>query len=67
MAEEVRKHDKVMGETGQGLESESKIIPGTPLAQTWGECVSGVYYAVQCLSIYYLKPRSREYVHGIIK
>ena len=40
MADEVRKHDKTMGETRQGLESEREITQGAPLAQTWGECVS---------------------------
>ena len=37
MAEEVRKHNKTMGETGQGMNSEEEITPNTPLARTWGE------------------------------
>ena len=46
MAEEVRKHSKTMGETGMGLESEKEIILGTPLARTWGEHVSTVWYTI---------------------
>ena len=38
MAEEVRKHGKTLGETGQGLESVDMITPNTPLAQTWDKC-----------------------------
>jgi hypothetical protein len=37
MANEVKKHDKTMGETGQGMMSEEEITPNTPLARSWGE------------------------------
>ena len=37
MADEVRKHSKTLGETGQGLTSEESIWEGTELARTWGE------------------------------
>ena len=67
MADEVRKHDKTMGETGQGLESEREIAPGTPLAQTWGECISTAQYVVQCLPVCCPKLRSSSCVRGITK
>jgi hypothetical protein len=39
MAEEVRKHEKTLGETGQGITSEDEIdtSANTKLARSWGE------------------------------
>lgn len=50
MADEVRKHNETMGETGQGFESEKRITPGTELARTWGECVPAAWYSIQMLT-----------------
>ena len=66
MADEVRKHDKIMGTTGQGLESEERIIEGMALAQTWGEYVFTAWYTI-CLPICCLKLRSRKFVCSITK
>ena len=46
MAEEVRKHSETLGETGKGLESEDKIIPGTEIARTWGESFCAAWYTI---------------------
>jgi len=46
MADEVRKHDKTLGETGQGLMSEEKIREDTQLARSWGETFCTTWHTV---------------------
>ena len=57
MADDIRKYDKIMGETGQGLKDEDEITDGTDLAWTWGEHSHAVGPFVHCVLTSHLKPK----------
>ena len=57
MADDIRKYDKIMGETGQGLKDEDEITDGTDLARTWGEHSHAVGPFVQRVLTSHLKPK----------
>jgi len=64
MADEVRKHDKTLGETGQGLMEEEDIWANTPLARSWGERFHVVLHTVEYLRDCRPKLRLRKYAPG---